>query len=283
MRKTQIIAVAAAVSGGLLVLASLASVGQTADPFQDQKSIEIQEVQAKTDAKQADLDKQQADIDKQLADLEAQRAKLDAQIRELRHKNARSSSRAFVFRNDDGSQRVVRPNVPGDRVFNFNSNGQQLTPEQRAEVDKAMAEARRALEDAQKAMPKNFVIPNLPDMSRNFQLFSPDGGQNMSPEDRAKFEAQMRQFGEEMKKWGEQFRSANPGADSRMPFVYRSNTPDGGSGGISPEVRRELQALREELRQLRDELRQQRGRSAPARPGNQDQLDKEESNNSDKI
>ncbi len=166
-----------------------------------------------------------ARTERQLRDLEDQRAKLDDQIRTLRRQLRRDEPGVTV------TPRVER---------------RELTPEIREEIDRAMAQARKAQEDAMKALRDSRAFG--PDGS--LRLYTTPNGQGMTPEQREQLRKQMQELRANL-------RNNLQGLRVNPPVIMAP-----GTRSTDPELREEIRQLRRELDQLRDEIRSQRNRTS---------------------
>jgi len=235
-------------------------------------------------------------VDRELADLETQRAKIDQKIRELRRKTGRAGGYTVITPGTPGATGTITipaiPHVPSAPRY-IGPGGQGGNPEEWHRVaEKAMEEARRAMEQAFKDMPKGawvlpkdgrtFVFPKG-DVAPGARVWVDKDGkvlrsdEAMSPAEREKMRKAMDQVREQMRTFSQQWKSgangqnfnfkfdeknlpgftrvapATPAAPGRVTSPRIYTTP-------SPDVRNEVRELRNEVQQLREELRRERER-----------------------
>lgn len=226
---------------------------------------------------QSQADRYRNKSDAEIEKLEAQRAEIDAKLRELRRQSTRSRVRTYVtpriITPEGVAPNIVIPPIPQLAPGTLNN----LSPDQRREVERALEEANRAVQEAMRTLRENRVaIPDLKGLNdKNFRLFTSPDGQNKafqfywSPEDRAKFEKDMQKMREDLRDQMRTFKSVPPvPATPAQPFLYRSAPvapgTDAGLRAEIEELRREVQSLRDELR--RNRSRERNGDDRPAKP-----------------
>lgn len=243
----------------LLTVPALCAVGLTAWAVQD-------------DAKRAE---ERVKVEREIRELEAQRQKIDSRIRELRRQSGRSED--------------VRPKIRvGEDI-------EKLSPEDREKVERALAQAHKAVEEATKNLPDFKLM--IPDMSKLHEkimkLHMDKDGKffhgEMTPEQREQFKKEMSKMRDELRKIGPEIRAKmmKEGAfkdhmkelhklkelkelkgikekELRGPGELKS--PDREDiRKVLEEARREMEQAREEMRRAREEmlkeLREERARS----------------------
>jgi hypothetical protein len=236
-------------------------------------------------------------VDKELADLEAQRAKIDQKIRELRRQSGRAGYRVITPGAPGVPGTVTIPSAPRTRtapLFVGPGAPGANSEEWHRVAEKAMEEARRAMEQAFKDMPKGAWV--LPKDGRTFVFPKGDAAvapgtrvyvdkdgkilrsdEAMSPAEREQMRKAMEQVREQMRTFSQQWKSGANGQNFNFKFDEK-NLPGftrvapvapAAPGRVtaprvyttpSPDVRNEVRELRNEVQQLREELRRERER-----------------------
>jgi hypothetical protein len=241
-------------------------------------------------------------VDRELADLEAQRTKIDQKIRELRRQSGRAGSYRVIT---PGTGNIVIPSIPRTPTApRYIGPGAQGNPEEWHRVaEKAMEEARRAMEQAFKDMPKgawvlprdgrSFVFPKG-DVAPGTRVYVDKDGkilrsdEAMSPAEREKMRKALDEMREKMRTFSQQWKSDGKGQsfnfnfdEKNLPgFTRVAPATPAAPGRVatprvftsprvyttpSPDVRNEVRELRNEVQQLREELRRERERKGTDR------------------
>ena len=226
----------------LLAVPALCAVGITAWAVQD-------------DAKRAE---ERAKVDREIRELEEQRAKIDSRLRELRRQSGRSEA--------------TRPRIRvGEGI-------EKLSPQDRERVEKALAEAHRAVEEATKNLPDfKLMIPDASALHEKIlKLHMDKDGKflhgEMTPEQREQFKKDMAKMRDELRKIGPEirakmlkegaFKDHMKGLEKLKELKSLKEKDAKGLGELRgvdrEEMRRALEQARREMEQAREEMRRAR-------------------------